>query len=1263
MEVSKLLLRYQEGQRDFRQVSLRNVNLAQAQLAFINLDQADLWGINFREAQLAGANLVRVDLSNAVLVGANLLGASLLSARLVRANLEGALLSGADLRATNLKQANLRNASFVGIDLSGADLREANLTDINLKDANLRGANLLNAKWDRADLEGAQLDGAIMPSGEYVVPEEEEQAKGTASGGGQGGSGRAGAIDEFNFPTLEERIEDEFLRSLQSEAAAPPPGSKQTPQPLFGDVEIDRSAPLNPFPSDIPVPAVPAGLGSDWGANISLSERIKSKLQAQNEYQFRRAVSQAYGNRCAITGNRIQVVLKAVSIAEEVETGKDHPSNGILLRSDLAILFQEHLITLDPKTKTVLLAPSLRESEYKVWNGKPVTLPEKESEQPDQELLQQHQGACRWLQAEQTARQLRSNPEPPQPAAQTLWRSALRNLLGRNKSAATGPESQATPAPVNPAAAPANSAPSDPSSAAQAPAAQAPVASNPVASNPVASNEDIPTGWLGPAQPPSLRPEQADVAAPVQLFGSLDVEDDRAVEPSIGADPIEPITTLNANYSADPEPGSLTDAAGETLLDPLETLVGSREELGLGQEEVAEPQASDPLASGDPAYDPHPYFNAQAYADYGYVAVGTEHAQTQEPATDPSEDAQGYAPGYEPGYEPSYEPGYPDPSPSEDLAGTPIASEPSDTVTNPWDMETDYDADDNAVFFTPPPAIPSEADWSVPPEPGAAAETMPWAAELSQDIETSAIVDAPAWEVDLSAAASSAVTNASGSDFDDPFLTPSSIAPEQAFVTDPNIPDPNIPDPNIPDPNIPDPASQAWDSQTWDSPEAPDPNLGDPNAPTYIEDEVSMGFPSSFGDVLLEGEEGQEATIEAEAGEAAIEPDLEEAIEAEPQGTTLEDQIHLETWTESEESRTAATLASWPGEDDTPTIVEPPELPAIEEVAADAEMVSTETVEAEAVSPDTIGTEAVGADTIDAEPAHELMASAEAVDADTIGTATVSESIASAETVSPEPVEAEPVSEAIASAETVGTAIVGAEIAADAPAPAKLPLPVIVALVAIAAIVATIGGLAALGVLSFDQIGQSSPTDSATRGTAAATPSASPDAIAAEPDPSAPTSRDAIAVSPTAETADLKAVLGDGTILLQPPATEAFWKMQGAARKAGIRLYPLQGYLTPDAETAYWQSQEAALATTDLETLTSLSNYRSGYGIDIGDYNQADSDQAPSFRDTKAFAWLSENAEDYGFVPWTAAVALDSVDRPRGIALILYPMYLTTSRL
>ncbi|MGA1624091.1 MAG: pentapeptide repeat-containing protein [Prochlorothrix sp.] len=708
MEVSKLLLRYREGQRDFRQVSLRNANLAQAQLAFINLDQAELTGANFREAQLAGANLVRADLSNAVLVGANLLGANLLSARLVRANLEGALLSGADLRATNLKQARLRNASCVGIDLSGADLREANLTDVNLKDANLRGANLLNAKWDRADLEGAQLDGAIMPNGEYVVPEEEMPQPQSSNGS------QAAPIDEFNFPTLEERIDDDlFERSFETlgadaaaeisaGASAGSAGSdtsgSQSSQPLFGDVDLDQPGSLFP-PSPDAQPVSSGGLGSALEANASLSERIKSKLQAQNQYQFRRAVGQAYNNQCAITGSRIQVLLKPVIISEETETGKDHPSNGILLRSDLAILFSEHLITFDPDAQTVLLAPSLRESEYRIWGGKPLTLPSKESERPEPTLLERHRKACRWYQAEQLAKtrtpEVGGNPGTAPPTQ--LWRSALRNLLGRNKSTEAASTQQAEPTGMGPAAETPPSSPVSP-------------ASDPGSAN---TDAEIPTGWLTPNTPPRLSanvPEQGQTGGAIgsapenQVFGALELTEDEAgsAAPPIESGPAGPadLNPLNTEPATGMAIGTSPSASEVPVFDPMETLRGSPEELGFdmarelaglsgsgtdsstdssgtdasgtdasGANAAETPSSSaddrspdaasdlntapdnrgadSSVASGqelapapsDPIYDDHPYFDAQAFVNQGYVPSvdrSAEQPAFSNPGSEPS---------------------------------------------------------------------------------------------------------------------------------------------------------------------------------------------------------------------------------------------------------------------------------------------------------------------------------------------------------------------------------------------------------------------------------------------------------------------------------------------------------------------------------------------------------------------------------------------------------------------------------------------------
>ena len=109
MRAGDLLCRYEGGERDFRGVSLVEVNLV-------------------------GTDLREIDLSDADLRGANLLDADLRWAKLARANLTGAVLSmadlrGADLRATGLEEADLRMATYdastrfpPGFSVTGAEL-------------------------------------------------------------------------------------------------------------------------------------------------------------------------------------------------------------------------------------------------------------------------------------------------------------------------------------------------------------------------------------------------------------------------------------------------------------------------------------------------------------------------------------------------------------------------------------------------------------------------------------------------------------------------------------------------------------------------------------------------------------------------------------------------------------------------------------------------------------------------------------------------------------------------------------------------------------------------------------------------------------------------------------------------------------------------------------------------------------------------------------------------------------------------------------
>ena len=134
------------------------INLADADLPYV-----DLGGANLDGANLSGANLIRAKLIIANLRGANLNIANLRGARLRGADLSGADLSGADLTGADLSSAILTGADLVIAILTSADLHNADLRNAILTDADLTGAGLSSA-----GLSGAHLAGTIYPETEPI---------------------------------------------------------------------------------------------------------------------------------------------------------------------------------------------------------------------------------------------------------------------------------------------------------------------------------------------------------------------------------------------------------------------------------------------------------------------------------------------------------------------------------------------------------------------------------------------------------------------------------------------------------------------------------------------------------------------------------------------------------------------------------------------------------------------------------------------------------------------------------------------------------------------------------------------------------------------------------------------------------------------------------------------------------------------------------------------------------------------------------------
>jgi uncharacterized protein YjbI with pentapeptide repeats len=182
MKVTDLKRDYAKGIRDFtavdlseanlRGMELQDINLSGAILRMTNLSGANLSGANFSQAQLnvarlSAANLQKANLREAILNVANLVRANLKSADLreatliraeiIRAELSNSDLSKANLGGADLREATLRRATLYRCILNEANLGGAFLTEANLEHASLNGANLSRADLSSADLRNAEI--------------------------------------------------------------------------------------------------------------------------------------------------------------------------------------------------------------------------------------------------------------------------------------------------------------------------------------------------------------------------------------------------------------------------------------------------------------------------------------------------------------------------------------------------------------------------------------------------------------------------------------------------------------------------------------------------------------------------------------------------------------------------------------------------------------------------------------------------------------------------------------------------------------------------------------------------------------------------------------------------------------------------------------------------------------------------------------------------------------------------------------------------
>ncbi|WP_199337251.1 MULTISPECIES: HNH endonuclease [unclassified Nostoc] len=123
---------------------------------------------------------------------------------------------------------------------------------------------------------------------------------------------------------------------------------------------------------------------------------LTSIVRRRGQSQFRQQLLTAYKDRCAISGCDVEQALEAAHIIPYRGIQTNNTCNGLLLRADLHTLFDLKLITIEPETMKVLIAPKLMKTQCRAFFQRKISLPESEADRPDKKAIEEHYIQCKW---------------------------------------------------------------------------------------------------------------------------------------------------------------------------------------------------------------------------------------------------------------------------------------------------------------------------------------------------------------------------------------------------------------------------------------------------------------------------------------------------------------------------------------------------------------------------------------------------------------------------------------------------------------------------------------------------------------------------------------------------------------------------------------------------------------------------------------------------------------------------------------------------
>ena len=113
-------------------------------------------------------------------------------------------------------------------------------------------------------------------------------------------------------------------------------------------------------------------------------------VKRRHQDRFRKKVVYAYDGACAVTGTVTPSVLQAAHIDPYARSRSHAVSNGILLRADVHLLYDAHLITIRPDSRRVVVSEAVRDPMYRELDGTTARLPKQREYGPDRRLLEIH---------------------------------------------------------------------------------------------------------------------------------------------------------------------------------------------------------------------------------------------------------------------------------------------------------------------------------------------------------------------------------------------------------------------------------------------------------------------------------------------------------------------------------------------------------------------------------------------------------------------------------------------------------------------------------------------------------------------------------------------------------------------------------------------------------------------------------------------------------------------------------------------------------